>query len=165
MIAAYAESYRVFRKDEAYRASAEPRPPTPSSKKRHLKADGGALAPRAAVGRRRSTPYLEDYALPLAAHGLLRLHAATRRRPATDEQARSLVDPGLIADLLSDDEGGGFFFTAEGQESLFARPKDPYDNALPGANSLAIVDLLDLASATGEARYRELAGKALEAFG
>ena len=49
----------------------------------------------------------------------------------------------MIADF-EDREDGGFFFTADGHESLLARPKDPFDNALPSGNSVAILDLLAL---------------------
>ena len=69
----------------------------------------------------------------------------------------------MIADF-EDREEGGFFFTAEGHESLLARPKDPFDNALPSGNSMAILDLLALHRATGESSYRDHAGKALGAF-
>ena len=69
----------------------------------------------------------------------------------------------MIADF-EDREEGGFFFTAEGHESLLARPKDPFDNALPSGNSMAILDLLELHRATGESAYRDHAAKALGAF-
>ncbi len=69
----------------------------------------------------------------------------------------------MIADF-EDREEGGFFFTANGHESLLARAKDPFDNALPSGNSMAILDLMALYAATGEASYRDHAGKALDAF-
>ena len=69
----------------------------------------------------------------------------------------------MIADF-ADPKDGGFFFTADDHESLLARPKDPYDGALPGANSVAVLDLVALHRATGETRYLELAGKTLDAF-
>ena len=62
-------------------------------------------------------------------------------------QARTLADR-MIADF-ADSRDGGFFFTAGDHESLLARPKDPYDGALPGANSMAALDLLALHRATG----------------
>ena len=64
----------------------------------------------------------------------------------------------MIADF-EDREEGGFFFTADGHESLLARPKDPFDNALPSGNSMAILDLLALHRVTGESSYRDHAGQ------
>ena len=49
----------------------------------------------------------------------------------------------MIADF-EDREEGGFFFTANDHESLLARAKDPFDNALPSGNSIAVLDLLEL---------------------
>ena len=92
---------------------------------------------------------------------LLRLHAATGDARWLKE-ARALTDR-MIADF-EDREEGGFFFTALGHESLLARAKDPFDNALPSGNSMAILDLLALYRATGESSYRDHAGKALDAF-
>ena len=48
--------------------------------------------------------------------------------------------------------------------SSINRRKDPYDGALPGANSMATLDLLALHRATGEARYLDAARKTLESF-
>jgi DsbC/DsbD-like thiol-disulfide interchange protein len=78
------------------------------------------------------------------------------------DQARALTDR-MIADF-GDPQEGGFFFTASDHETLLARPKDPYDGALPGANNVAVLNLIALHRASGEKRYLELAGKALEAF-
>ena len=56
----------------------------------------------------------------------------------------------MIADF-ADTKDGGFFSTADDHESLLARPKDPFDDALPSGNSVAIRNLVALAAATGEA--------------
>ena len=69
----------------------------------------------------------------------------------------------MIADF-ADAKDGGFFYTADDHESLLARPKDPFDGALPSGNSVAIRNLVALAAATGEPRYLDAAGKALDAF-
>ena len=56
------------------------------------------------------------------------------------------------------DEGnGGFFFAGRESESLIARSKSPYDNAIPSANSIAILNLIRLGYLTGE---ESLKGKA-----
>jgi uncharacterized protein len=155
MIAAYAEGYRVF-KDMAYRRSAEQ---AADFLWTHHRAADGHLLRTSRGGKAKLDAYLEDYAF--LAHGLLRLHAATGD-PKRLDQARTVLDR-MIADF-SDAKDGGFFYTAEGHETLFARPKDAYDNALPGANSMAIRDLLALSVASREPKYREIAGKALDAF-
>jgi uncharacterized protein YyaL (SSP411 family) len=156
MIAAYADGYRVLRVEE-YRRAGEA---AAGFLLQRLRAPDGRLLRTYRAGQARLPAYLEDYAF--LAHGLLRLHAATGDARWLRE-ARALADR-MIADF-EDREDGGFFFTAEGHESLLARPKDPLDNALPSGNSMAILDLLALHKATGESSYLEHAGKALRAFG
>jgi hypothetical protein len=110
-------------------------------------------APKAAL-----TAYLDDYAF--LTHGLLSLHDAT----GAD---RWLAEAKRLTDLMIrhyGDEGGGFFYTAADHEKLFARAKDVHDGAQPSANGVAARNLLRLAAKTGDARYRELAGRALRAF-
>jgi uncharacterized protein YyaL (SSP411 family) len=156
MIAAYADGYRVL-KDEAYRHAAETAADFVLTRMRD---QGGRLLRSYRAGQAKLPGYLEDYAFLV--HGLLRLHAATGQSRWLDE-SRTLTDR-MIADF-ADDKDGGFFFTANDHESLLARPKDPYDGALPGANSMAVLDLMALHRLTGERRYLDLAGKTLEAFG
>ena len=155
MIAAYADGYRVL-KVEKYRQAAEKAAGFLLDK---LRSPDGRLLRTYRQGKAKLPAYLEDYAF--LAHGLLRLHAATGDARWLRE-ARTLTDR-MIADF-EDREEGGFFFTADGHESLLARAKDPFDNALPSGNSMAILDLLALYRATGESSYRDHAGKALDAF-
>jgi uncharacterized protein YyaL (SSP411 family) len=155
-IAAYADGYRILRKED-YRAAAEKAADFVLT---HLRDPAGRLLRSYCAGQAKLTAYLEDYAFFI--HGLLRLHTATgdsRWR----SQARTLADR-MIADF-ADPQDGGFFFTAGDHESLLARPKDPYDGALPGANSMAVLDLLALHRITREQRYLEEAKKTLESFG
>ena len=155
MIAAYADGFRVL-KDPRYRQAAEKAADFLLAR---LRAPDGRLLRTYRAGQAKLPAYLEDYAF--LAHGLLRLHAATGD-PSRLAQARALTDR-MIADF-ADEKDGGFFYTADDHESLLARPKDPYDGALPGGNSVAIRNLVALATATGEPRYLDLAGKALDAF-
>ena len=155
MIAAYADGYRVL-KDDAYRQAAEKAADFLLAR---LRTPDGRLLRTYRDGQAKLPAYLEDYAF--LAHGLLRLHAATGD-PTRLAQARALTDR-MIADF-ADTKEGGFFFTAGDHESLLARPKDPFDGALPSGNSVAIRNLVALAAATGEGRYLDLAGQALDAF-
>ncbi len=110
---------------------------------------------RGGVGRIQAG--LTDYAFFV--RGLLRVHEATASARyleeairLTDEQERRLGSP-----------RGGFFNTAEALD-LLVRGKEIFDGALPGANGVAAHNLLDLAAATGERRFRELAERTLRAF-
>ncbi len=155
MIAAYAEGFRLL-KDEVYRQAAERAADFLLTR---LRTPDGRLLRTYRSGQAKIPAYLEDYAF--LAHGLLRLHAATGD-PTRLDQARALTDR-MIADF-ADTREGGFFSTAGDHESLLARPKDPFDGALPSGNSVAIRNLVALAAATGEGRYLDLAGQALDAF-
>jgi uncharacterized protein YyaL (SSP411 family) len=155
MIAAYAEGYRVL-KDEAYRQAAGRAADFLLAR---LRDGDGRLLRTYRDGRAKLPAYLDDYAALI--FGLLRLHAATGD-PDRQAQARALADR-MIADF-ADEAGGGFFFTAGDHEALLARPKDPYDNAMPSGNALAVLALIDLAGLTGETGYLGIAGRALDAF-
>jgi uncharacterized protein YyaL (SSP411 family) len=154
-IAAYADAYRVL-KNESYRNAADRAAGLLLSR---LRDKSGRLLRTYRAGQAKLPGYLEDYAF--VCHGFLRLFAATGESRWLD-QARALADR-MITDFRDQDQGG-FFFTASDHESLLARPKDPYDGALPGANSMAVLDLLALHHATGEIRYLETARTALESF-
>jgi len=155
MIAAYADGYRAL-KVEQYRQAAVK---AASFLLEKLRSPDGRLLRSYRKGKAKLPAYLEDYAFLV--HGLLRLHQATG-------DARWLREAGTLTDrMLADFEdrrGGGFFFTANDHESLLARAKDPFDNALPSGNSIAILNLLELDRATGKSAYRAHAGKALDAF-
>ena len=132
----------------------------PSSCWKTLREPDGRLLRTYRAGQAKLPAYLEDYAFLV--HGLLRLHAATGESRWLN-QARALTDR-MIADF-ADPQEGGFFFTAGDHERLLARPKDRFDGALPGGNSVAVLDLLALSRATGETSYLEPARKTLEFLG
>ncbi len=155
MIAAFADGYRVL-KDENDRKMADKAADFVLDK---LRTTDGRLMRTYREGVAKIPGYLEDYAFLI--HGLLRLHAATKE-PRRLEQARDLAD--LMIRDFEDNQTGGFFFTSERQENLLARAKECLDNALPGGNGVAILDLLALHRLTGESSYLERAGKALSSF-
>jgi uncharacterized protein YyaL (SSP411 family) len=107
----------------------------------------------------RGAAYLDDYAFLV--HGLLALHDATKSDRWLSE-AKTLTDA-MIRDF-GDTKAGGFFYTAADHETLFVRTKDQFDGAQPSGNSVAVRNLLRLAEKTGDARYRNLAEKALRSF-
>ena len=155
MIAAYADGFRVL-KTPAYRQSAER---AADFLLANLRDRDGRLLRTYRAGSSKLPAYLEDYAF--LAHGLLRLHAATGD-PNRLTQAKALADR-MIADF-ADAEHGGFYYTATDHESLLARGKDPSTGAVPAGNSVAIRVLVAVAKATGDARYLDVAAKALDAF-
>jgi uncharacterized protein YyaL (SSP411 family) len=155
MIAAYAEGYRVL-KSERFRRAAERGAEFILAK---LRLPDGRLLRTYRAGKAKLPAYQEDYAF--LAHGLLRLHDATGE-PRWLREARALLDR-MIVDF-EDRAQGGYYFTADGHETLLARAKEPFDGALPSGNSLAIIDLLALFRLTGERSYRDHADKALQAF-
>jgi uncharacterized protein YyaL (SSP411 family) len=110
-------------------------------------------------GRAAVNGYLEDYAF--LADGLLALYEAgdgvTRLA-----QARALADTMLAH--FADPQGSLFFHTSDDHEPLIARPRDPYDNAVPAGNSVAVEVLLRLAVHTGEEEYRRQALRVLTAL-
>jgi len=93
--------------------------------------------------------------------GLLALYDATEE-PEWLEAAVDLSQEQV--ERLGDPDEGGFFVAAESDDVL-VRSKEIFDGATPSGNSLAVLNLLRLAELTGEARWRELAGDSLRAFG
>jgi len=73
----------------------------------------------------------------------------------------------LTEDLLRhywDEEGGGFYFTADDGEMLLARQKEVYDGALPSGNSVAMWNLLRLARMTANPELEAKAARLGRAF-
>jgi len=65
---------------------------------------------------------------------------------------------------FEDHERGGFYTTAAVESNLAPRMKDDYDGAEPSGNSIAILNLLRLATITWHSGYRESAERALRWF-
>ena len=110
-------------------------------------------------GRCNVKGYSEDYAFFIQA--LLDLYEATFEvgwLKEADDLNRKMIDQ------FWDEKKGGFFFTGEGNESLIARSKNPYDNTIPSANSVAVFNLLKLSYLTGEESYKKKAEQILKLF-
>jgi len=126
---------------------------------RDLRVDG-LLRRTCSDGQARHGGTLEDYAF--VAQGLLDLHEATHDPHWLDE-ARALHT--TLRQRYWDEAEGGFFRTPAGQPDLLVREKPSYDGAEPSGNSVAVLNLLRLAQLTGEAAYRHMAERSLQAFG
>jgi hypothetical protein len=110
-------------------------------------------------GKSRVKGYSEDYAFCIQA--LIDLYEATFEtewlKEAEDLNQRMIYQ-------FWDEKNGGFFFTGKGNEPLIARSKNPYDNAIPSANSVAVFNLIKLGYLTGEESFRSKAEQILRLF-
>jgi uncharacterized protein YyaL (SSP411 family) len=95
--------------------------------------------------------FLEDHAS--VALGFLAVYELTFDRKWLG-RAREIADAMLLAFWNSDETK--MYDSASDAESLFVRPRDVMDNALPSGNSLACELLLRLGDIFGEERYREI---------
>ncbi len=120
---------------------------------------GGRLFATYKDGRAHLNAYLDDYAFLIAA--LLELMQAEFQSGDLD-LSKELA--GVLLDQFEDAQAGGFFFTARDHEQLIHRPKPGHDNATPSGNAVAAWALGRLAALTGEQRYAQAAGRALELF-
>ena len=110
-------------------------------------------------GRCHTKGYSEDYAFFIQA--LIDLYEATFEidwlKEADDLNGRMI-------DQFWDESNGGFFFTGKENESLIARSKSPYDNAIPSSNSVAVFNLVRLGYLTGEESLKKKAEQILHLF-
>jgi hypothetical protein len=122
-----------------------------------LRSADGALLHVWREGQAKIPAFLADYAHLLA--GCMALYEATGDRAwltaaggLAEEQAERLGDP-----------AGGFFTAVESPDVLF-RSKEIFDGAIPGANAVAVLALLDLAERSGEERWLRQAEAGLRYF-
>ncbi len=122
-----------------------------------LRAADGTLLHAWRAGAGKVPAFLSDYAFLI--RGLLRLAEA-------DGDRRWIAEAARLADEMRDRlaaPAGGYFNATESDDLLF-RGKETFDGALPAANAVAALDLLDLAAATGEERFAAEAERTLRAF-
>jgi len=103
--------------------------------------------------------YSEDYAFFIQA--LLDLYEATFEMRYLKE-AHNLNERMMVQ--FWDDKNGGFFFTGKENEPLIARSKNPYDNATPSTNSIAVSNLTRLGYLTGDDSLKQKAEQILQLF-
>jgi uncharacterized protein YyaL (SSP411 family) len=160
MIAAYAVAGQILKEPKYVERAAR----AADFVLKHLRNDKGRLLRTYAAQPGKSpearlNAYLEDYAFLV--HGLLALQDATKAKKWLGE-AKTLTD--TMVQYYGEKDRGGFYFTSNDHEKLFARAKDQYDGAQPSGNSLAARNLVRLWVMTGEERYRSLAEKSFRHF-
>jgi len=103
--------------------------------------------------------YSEDYAFFIQA--LIDLYEATFEidwLKEADDLSKRMIHQ------FWDERNGGFFFAGKENESLIARSKNPYDNATPSSNSVAVFNLIRLGYLTGEESLKQKAEQILHLF-
>ncbi len=154
MIAALAKAGRALERSDLVTRAAEA-----ASFLRKQLADAGDLMHRWRDGQAAIPGMLDDYAF--FTWGLLELYEATFD-PGYLETALQLAQ--RLHERFGDEEGGGYFMTAAGSEALLVRPKETYDGAVPGGNSVAIMNMARLARFTGDTVWETRARAALQAI-
>lgn len=151
-VRAFAGAAIVFERDDYRKAAAR----NAEFLLANLRRGDGRLLRSWKDGDSPNTGFLEDYAL--FADGLLALYRA-------DGDFRWLREAVILVDdmlgLFMDDSSQTFFDTANDQERLFTRPRDPSDNATPSGTSGAVGVLLTLSLITGNESYRTVAQRVL----
>jgi hypothetical protein len=110
-------------------------------------------------GEARIPAFLDDYAFLV--DGLLALHEAE----GGSRWLEAALDVQAEQDRrLWDERGGGYFGAGEDPRLLF-RAKPAHDGALASGNGMAALNLVALGALTGNAAFREKAGRVLSAFG
>ncbi|MBT3305428.1 MAG: thioredoxin domain-containing protein, partial [Alphaproteobacteria bacterium] len=118
----------------------------------------GRLAHTWCNGRVRHPAVVDDYAN--MARAALMLHGVTGNADYL-ARAQAWVD---IADAhYWDDEGGGYFLSADDTNDVIARSKTVFDNAVPSGNGTMAEVLAWLFYLTGENRYRDRAEQLIRA--
>lgn len=102
---------------------------------------------------------LDDYAFMIWA--LLELYEATFNSAYLSKAATYAE---YVLKHFTDNENGGFFFTADNGEELIARHKDVYDGAIPSGNSVMLNNLIKLFKITSKSKYKESYEKMVSAF-
>jgi uncharacterized protein YyaL (SSP411 family) len=108
-------------------------------------------------GRRRYAGYLDDYAC--LANGLITLYESTFE----ERWLRAALDLlRIVLARFADRRQGGFYYTADDQESLISRPKDFQDGSVPSASAMAATALLRAGKLCGLHEFQEAARAALQ---
>jgi uncharacterized protein YyaL (SSP411 family) len=157
MIAAFAQAAAVLDRGDYLRAASR----AADFLLTRMRDDRGRLLRTCTVGRpARLNAYLEDYSYLIDA--LVSLYEASFEVRWL-RAALGLAE--VMVEQFWDDQEAVFFFTGRDHETLIARGKDPYDNATPSGNAMAVTGLLRLARLTGRADLLDRAAATLKLYG
>jgi uncharacterized protein YyaL (SSP411 family) len=118
----------------------------------------GDLLHREKDGVAEISGFASDYAFFVEA--LLDLYEATFE----PRYFRAAVELQREMDERFSDPRGGYFLSAEKHDRLIVRPRELFDGATPSSNSVGAMNLLRLASFTGDRKYRDRAESIFSAF-
>ncbi|MGN0493311.1 MAG: thioredoxin domain-containing protein [Acutalibacteraceae bacterium] len=99
--------------------------------------------------------FLDDYAAYIFAD--IHLYRATLNGGYL-KRAKQLCDK-VISDFS--DKNGGFYLYSNNSEELILRPKETYDGAIPGGNSLMAYNFVELSLLSSDDGYKRLAERQL----
>jgi uncharacterized protein YyaL (SSP411 family) len=122
----------------------------------NMRTPDGGLYRAWRAGQARIDGFSSDYAHFV--RGLLALHRGTGERVWLDEAAELARVSGR---KFSDERSGVYYNTLAGQADLFVRVATTRDGVIPCANSVMLMNLLDLCELTGEASWLDEASKTL----
>jgi uncharacterized protein YyaL (SSP411 family) len=122
----------------------------------NMRTPDGGLYRAWRAGQARIDGFSSDYAHFV--RGLLALHRGTGERVWLDEAAELARVSGR---KFRDERSGVYYNTLAGQADLFVRVATTRDGVIPCANSVMLMNLLDLCELTGEASWLDEASKTL----
>ena len=125
----------------------------------NLRDSAGRLLHRYRGGEAAIAGFLDDYAFLVL--GLTELYEATFHL----RYLRTALDLNNdMVRLFWDEQGGGFYFTADDAENLLFREKQIHDGAVPSGNSVAMLNLLRLGRMTADPELEKRAARIGGAF-
>jgi uncharacterized protein YyaL (SSP411 family) len=110
-------------------------------------------------GKSHLNGYLSDYALLIGA--LIDYYESSFQW--TDLEKAIEINQ-LMLQKFWDETSNGFYFTPVDHERLIVRTRNPYDNAIPAGNSVAVHNLLKLSQFTGDFTLKEKAEQAIKLY-
>ncbi|MBU0995037.1 MAG: thioredoxin domain-containing protein [Proteobacteria bacterium] len=125
----------------------------------HHLVESGRLLRSYNDGKASHNAYLEDYAFFIAS--LIDLYESTSDIIWLE---KAIYFQSILHVHYGDDLSGGFFMTSHDHETLIAREKPAFDNAMPSGNSVAILNMLRLYGFTDNNTYRIQAENAFQTF-
>lgn len=123
----------------------------------HLSDGQGNLYVSYREGTKNVDGFLDDYAFTIFAY--LTLYQTVFE---VEWLVKAVTYAQNMVKKFYDEKDGGFYFYSDQNETLFLRPKETYDGALPSGNSVAAYIINLLAKITADPYWEELAYKQLQ---